>query len=146
MMSKDSRHLTFPTLALLFAVVGLLTASTTFAQRLPGTENGEWRYLGGDAGHTRSSSLDQINGNNFDDLEVQWIWRSDILDRTSTIFHAPHRSMRTASSIRSPVLGDRSWPSIQRLAKPFGRFVNQKQFANCAHLAKRTGRAWPMPR
>ena len=69
MMSKDSRHLTFPTLALLFAVVGLLTASTTFAQRLPGTENGEWRYLGGDAGHTRSSSLDQINGNNFDDLE-----------------------------------------------------------------------------
>ena len=77
MMSKDSRHLTFPTLALLFAVVGLLTASTTFAQRLPGTENGEWRYLGGDAGHTRSSSLDQINGNNFDDLEVQWIWRSD---------------------------------------------------------------------
>ena len=55
----------------------MLTVSTVFAQRLPGTENGEWRYLGGDAGHTRSSDLDQINGSNFDDLEMQWIWRSD---------------------------------------------------------------------
>ena len=47
------------------------------AQRLPGTENGEWRYLGGDAGHTRSSPLDQINAANFEDLEVAWIWRGD---------------------------------------------------------------------
>ncbi len=36
-------------------VLLLATAATAFAQRLPGTENGEWRYLGGDAGHTRSS-------------------------------------------------------------------------------------------
>ena len=55
----------------------LLPAESTFAQRLPGTENGEWRYLGGDAGHSRSSPLDQINGTNFADLEVEWIWRSD---------------------------------------------------------------------
>jgi len=47
------------------------------AGRLPGTENGEWRYLGGDAGNTRSSPLDQINRDNFADLEVAWIWRSD---------------------------------------------------------------------
>ena len=66
-----------------FLVLGLasavltLAASAAFAQRLPGTENGEWRYLGGDAGHTRSSPLDQINGGNFADLEVTWIWRSD---------------------------------------------------------------------
>ena len=46
----------------------ILTATTAFAQ-LPGTENGEWRYLGGDAGHTRSSTLDQINASNFEDLE-----------------------------------------------------------------------------
>jgi glucose dehydrogenase len=52
------------------------TATTAFAQ-LPGTENGEWRYLGGDAGHTRSSTLDQINAGNFGDLEQQWIWKSD---------------------------------------------------------------------
>ena len=56
----------------------ILTATTAFAQ-LPGTENGEWRYLGGDAGHTRSSTLDQINASNFEDLEVAWTWRSDNL-------------------------------------------------------------------
>ena len=55
----------------------LVTAASAFAQRLPGTENGEWRYLGGDAGHTRSSALTQINAANFEDLEQQWIWRSD---------------------------------------------------------------------
>jgi len=56
----------------------LLTVATTFAQRLPGTENGEWRYLGGDAGNTRSAPmLDQINAANFEDIEQQWIWRSD---------------------------------------------------------------------
>ena len=63
-------------LAVIFAAA-LLTVAAAQAQRLPGTENGEWRYLGGDAGHTRSSSLDQINGSNFSDLEVAWIWRGD---------------------------------------------------------------------
>ena len=48
----------------------LATAATAFAQRLPGTENGEWRYLGGDAGHTRSSALSQINASNFADLRT----------------------------------------------------------------------------
>ena len=37
----------------------------------------EWRYIGGDAGHTRYSSLDQINADNFESLEVAWIWRGD---------------------------------------------------------------------
>ena len=55
----------------------MATAAAAFAQRLPGTENGEWRYLGGDAGHTRSSPLDQINAGNFENLEQQWIWKSD---------------------------------------------------------------------
>ena len=55
----------------------MATAATVFAQRLPGTENGEWRYLCGDAGHTRSSPLNQINAGNFEDLEQQWIWKSD---------------------------------------------------------------------
>ena len=65
-------------LGLGFAVALLMaTAAATLAQRLPGTENGEWRYLGGDAGHTRSSPLDQINAGNFEDLEPRWIWKSD---------------------------------------------------------------------
>ena len=48
-----------------------------FAQ-LPGVENGEWRYLGGDAGHTRSNpGLNQITASNFADLQVAWMWRGD---------------------------------------------------------------------
>ena len=62
--------------SLVFALL-MSAAATAFAQRLTGTENGEWRFLGGDAGHTRSSPLDQINGSNFADLEVAWTWRSD---------------------------------------------------------------------
>ena len=50
---------------------------SVFAQ-LAGVEQGEWRYLGGDAGHTRSSpQLNQINAANFSDLETAWIWRGD---------------------------------------------------------------------
>ena len=55
----------------------LLSNSFSFAQGLPGTENGEWRYIGGDMGHTRFSPLDQINRTNFEQLEQAWIWRSD---------------------------------------------------------------------
>jgi glucose dehydrogenase len=58
----------------LTAVLGL---QTTGSAQLAGTENGQWRYLGGDAGHTRSSQLNQINASNFDKLKVAWIFRGD---------------------------------------------------------------------
>jgi quinoprotein glucose dehydrogenase len=65
-------------LCLTVAIAGsLTTASGLLAQRLPGTENGEWRYVGGDAGHTRSSPLDQIDADNFGKIRVAWIWRGD---------------------------------------------------------------------
>ena len=38
----------------------------------PGTENGGWWYLGGDAWHTRYQPADQINSTNFEDLEIAW--------------------------------------------------------------------------
>ena len=45
------------------------------AQEAP-SETGEWRYLGGDAGNTRSAPLlTQIDASNFADLEVAWTWR-----------------------------------------------------------------------
>jgi len=68
----------------LACVVLMATAAAAFAQRLPGTENGEWRYLGGDAGHTRYSPLDQINAGNFADLEVAWMFRGDNFGQTPT--------------------------------------------------------------
>ena len=63
--------------ALILGTICCLVGSVSLAQGLPGTENGEWRYLGGDAGHTRSSPLDQINRSNFADLEQAWLWRGD---------------------------------------------------------------------
>jgi glucose dehydrogenase len=42
-----------------------------------GNPYGEWRYWGADAGSTRWSPLDQINADNFDQLEVAWVWRGD---------------------------------------------------------------------
>jgi glucose dehydrogenase len=63
-------------LALALSVL-LAAPASAVAQRLPGTENGEWHYLGGDAGHTRSSALDQVNAGNFEDLETAWLWRAD---------------------------------------------------------------------
>ncbi len=66
------------TLALALALSVLLVAPASLvAQGGPGTENGEWHYLGGDAAHTRYSPLDQIDARNFEDLEVAWIWRAD---------------------------------------------------------------------
>jgi len=39
--------------------------------------HGEWRYLGADAGNTRYSPLDQISPQNFENLELVWLWRGD---------------------------------------------------------------------
>jgi quinoprotein glucose dehydrogenase len=63
--------------SLLLSLMALLLSSQASAQGMPGTENGEWRYLGGDSGNTRYSPLNQINAANFSDLEQAWIWRSD---------------------------------------------------------------------
>ena len=64
------------TLALALSVL-LVAPASLVAQGGPGTENGEWHYLGGDAAHTRYSPLDQIDASNFEDLEIAWIWRAD---------------------------------------------------------------------
>ena len=61
-------------------IVGLaILAGLEAAPRaqLTGLENGEWHYLGGDAGHTRSSPLKQITADNFSKLKVAWTWRGD---------------------------------------------------------------------
>ena len=55
------------------AAAGILLA----ASAAPAQDAGEWRYIGGDAGHTRYSPLDQVTADNFEDLEVAWIWRGD---------------------------------------------------------------------
>ena len=66
------RHsLTIPAaLAVLIASTLSLPSAQTPARR--GTENGEWRTLGGDLGHTRYSPLDQITPANFESLKEAW--------------------------------------------------------------------------
>ena len=62
-----------------FAVITgcCIAPNVSFGQVTLGTENGEWRYIGGTIGHTRYSPLDQINAANFNELEQAWIWRTD---------------------------------------------------------------------
>jgi glucose dehydrogenase len=65
-----SRHRSTGPVALTAVVVlgaGVATAA-------PGTEDGQWHYLGGDSAHTRYSPADQITASNFGDLEDAWIW------------------------------------------------------------------------
>ncbi len=62
-------------IALVVGAATLLSAPLGAQDR--GTPPGEWRYIGGDAWHTRYSALDQITAENFEDLEIAWVWRGD---------------------------------------------------------------------
>lgn len=63
----------FASFAAILALILPLCASAQATSTAPG----EWRYLGGDAAHTRYAPLDQIDAGNFDELEVAWVWRGD---------------------------------------------------------------------
>ena len=54
---------------------GLWTTGSVLAQG-PGTENGQWTFLGGDAWHTRYTPAEQITPANFEDLEIAWRWNA----------------------------------------------------------------------
>jgi len=47
------------------------------AQGFPSTKNGEWPYYTADIRGSRYSPLDQINGSNFNQLEVAWRFKTD---------------------------------------------------------------------
>jgi quinoprotein glucose dehydrogenase len=59
------------------AVLGapLVLAVAIAAQQTAAT--GEWRRIGGDAGSTRYSPLDQITAQNVGNLRIAWTWRGD---------------------------------------------------------------------
>ena len=67
MSISTSLSRTLVTVAAVAALASPAAAQTT----------GDWRYHGGDAGHTRYSGLDQITAENFESLEVAWVWRGD---------------------------------------------------------------------
>ncbi|MBM4185357.1 MAG: hypothetical protein FJ207_14265, partial [Gemmatimonadetes bacterium] len=53
--------------------LGLMAAAPIAATAQgPGTENGLWTYLGGDAWHTRYTTADEITAANFNELTMLW--------------------------------------------------------------------------
>jgi quinoprotein glucose dehydrogenase len=59
-------------------IATLASAGLTAAAQQPGTQNGEWRFHGGDSGSTKYSSLDQITPSNVKTLQMAW--RHDSVD------------------------------------------------------------------
>ena len=49
------------------------------APGFPSTKNGEWPYYTADLKGNENSPLDQINGSNFNELEVAWRFKTDNL-------------------------------------------------------------------
>ncbi len=62
--------------AALLALGGLLTTPAAGLAQGPGTEGGQWTYLGGDAWHTRYTPADQIDASNFEELKLAWQWNA----------------------------------------------------------------------
>ena len=63
-------------LAIHLAVALAVTAAGPAAAQHGAPANGEWPTYGGDLGSTKYSPLDQIDRDNFGDLEIAWRWRS----------------------------------------------------------------------
>ena len=61
-------------IAIIAGIVLILAPAVVAAQH--GAVDGEWRTYGGDLGGTRYAPLDQIDGSNFNDLEVAWRFRT----------------------------------------------------------------------
>src|SRR5688572_9034291 len=70
-------------IALGASLVILLSMSGEAVSAQSGTAHGEWRSFAGALGSTRYAPLDQINGDNFADLEVAWVFEPDNLGPTS---------------------------------------------------------------
>jgi quinoprotein glucose dehydrogenase len=74
MLRRVFRHPSF-----LVALVVAFTWTVVGVHGQSGAKNGEWRWYGGDAGHTRYSPLDQINAGNFSNLTVAWRFKTEHL-------------------------------------------------------------------
>jgi quinoprotein glucose dehydrogenase len=126
--------------ALSGAIALLLGAGTAVAQ--DGGAASEWRYWGADAASTRYSPLDQINAENFEQLEVAWVWRTDNFGPTADyilrstpiyvdgVLYTVAGQRRTAAAL-DPATGETLWtfrePTTQRweysMRKNYGKGV-----------------------
>ena len=74
-MSRGSVIRTLAVFVVAFAVAATAVSAQT------GAKNGEWHTWGGDLGATRYAPLDQINADNFRNLEVAWRFTTEHLGR-----------------------------------------------------------------
>jgi len=58
----------------ILGLLAMLVAPSISLAQGPGTQNGEWHYLGGDSWHTRYTPAGEITGSNFANLEIAWEW------------------------------------------------------------------------
>src|SRR5438034_5881947 len=67
--------------ALALALLALLVIAPRLSGQgyVPSTKNGDWTHYTADVHGTRYSPLDQINGSNFNQLEVAWRFKTDNL-------------------------------------------------------------------
>ncbi len=77
MKANPTRLRRRPELGVILALVVLLAIPSLALAQERGNPYGEWRYQSADAWGTRFSPVDQIDGENFEDLEVAWLWRGD---------------------------------------------------------------------
>ena len=75
MRRKIARSL--PVLVPLVVLAGLRLAGQPAG--MPSTRNGDWTHYTADMRGTKYSPLDQINGGNFNQLEVAWRFKTDNL-------------------------------------------------------------------
>ena len=73
-MNLNLRYKSIQVLSFGLAASILCTAIPAFAQQ--GVQNGEWHSFGGHPGNTKYTPLDQINRDNFSDLEIAFRWES----------------------------------------------------------------------
>ncbi len=71
-----------PARACTWAVVGSLLAFGSASAVENGTADGEWPTYGGDLANTKYAPLNQIDADNFDDLEIAWRFKTDALGPT----------------------------------------------------------------
>jgi quinoprotein glucose dehydrogenase len=118
-----------PALALACA---LLAAPPALLAQDRGNPEGEWRYWGADLWSTRYSPLDQIDAENFQELEVAWVWRGDnfspepdFIMRSTPIYadgilYTVAGTRRTVAAI-DPATGETLWtfrePHTERWAR-----------------------------
>ena len=58
-------------------VTGLVLAGLFGGGGAASAQDGGWTHWGGDERSTRYTPFDQIDAENFEDMEVAWLWRGD---------------------------------------------------------------------